>query len=78
MNKINILKWFMVIATAAWAAYATSSLLFLAHAFPSPEPAKHDLSSFLSSTQAYVLVFGPVVAALVFLLIAWPEKRGRK
>ena len=77
---VRIAKWVLLLGTICWAIYSANAFLFLARTFPSPEPFKQGVSELIASAQGYAVVFGPVIVALILLLIRWPggSKRNQK
>ena len=77
IKLVRIVQWCLLLIGAGWAVYSTNYFIFLARAFPSHTAAKYDVPELLASTQAYVVVFGPVLIAAIFLMVRWPERRAR-
>ena len=71
MRPVRLVKWGLIVIGMGWTVYSANAFIFLARTFPSPEPVQHDV---LSSVQGYAVVFGPVIVALFFLMIRWPER----
>jgi hypothetical protein len=70
IRPVRLVKWGLSVIAIGWAVYSANIFKFLAWTFPSPEPVQHGI---FSSIQGYAVVFGPVIVALFFLMIRWPE-----
>ena len=70
---IIIVKWGLIVVAIAWAVYSTNAFLFLAKTFPSPGPVKQNTPELIANIQGYAVVFGPLIVAVLFRMIRWPE-----
>jgi len=66
-------KLCLVLLALFWTLYSSYGLWLLAHTFPSTAPVKITPTELAASLQAYLVVFGPLVAAILFLFI-WRRK----
>jgi hypothetical protein len=75
MKLVRLAKWGIFLLGLAWAFFSGKAFMFLGRAFPSSGPENVNITYFLASLQAYLIVFAPLAIGLIFLLIKWPEKR---
>gem|GEM_PF-2523300 len=73
IRPMRLVKWGLLIIGICWAIYSASAFIFLARTFPFPELVKHGASELFASIQGYAVVFGPVILAVLLLMIRWPE-----
>jgi hypothetical protein len=77
IKLIRILKWCLLFVGVGWATYSGNAFIFLARTFLTPRSVKYGLSEILANLQGYAVVFGPVIIAVIFLMIRWPESPRR-
>lgn len=73
-----LVQLFFFLLSAGWAVFSWTAFVLLANSFPSSGPFQYGISDFLASLQAYLLVFGPVVVAIIFLIVRWPNRLKEK
>lgn len=74
-NLIFGLKLIVLLAAIGWAYYASSFFLFLADAFPTSAGNSDGQGGLLASIQAYMVAFGPLIAAAILLMVRWPQSK---
>jgi len=65
----------LVLLSAAWAVHVWRFYLFLASVFPTSKPVESNATEFLASLQGYAIMLGPLIIALLLLIIHFRQIR---
>jgi hypothetical protein len=70
-------KWLLLVLALGWAAYSLRGVWILAHLFPQASESNSGLSNMLAGAQLFAVTLGPLVLAIVILLVPLPLRRRR-